>query len=84
KYFTTITTSEDVGVKKPHPKIFETALKNAKASIAESVMIGDNLEADILGAQNLGMRAILYNYHKNEFSENYHQVLQMKELTRFL
>lgn len=84
KYFTTITTSEDVGVKKPHPKIFETALKHAEATVGESIMIGDNLEADIIGAQKLGMRAILYNYYKSEFSENYHQVLEMKELKNFL
>lgn len=84
KYFTTITTSEDVGVKKPHPKIFETALENAEAGIDESLMIGDNLEADIMGAQKLGMRAILYNYYKNDFSKELHQVLEMKELTKFL
>lgn len=84
KYFSTITTSEDVGVKKPHPRIFETALANAKAHVDESIMIGDNLEADIIGAQQLGMRAILYNYYKNDFSKEIHQVLEMKELIKFL
>lgn len=84
KYFTTITTSEDVGVKKPHPLIFETALTNADANVKESIMIGDNLEADILGASQFGMQAILYNYYKNKFSEEYHQVLEMKELTKYL
>lgn len=47
-------------------------------------MIGDNLEADVLGATQFGMKAILYNYYKNEFPENYHQVLEMKELSRYL
>lgn len=83
KYFDTITTSEDVGVKKPDKKIFEAALKNASAKIKESIMIGDNFEADILGAQNFGMPAILYNYYKQEFSPDYHQVLEMKELAKF-
>lgn len=84
KYFRTITTSEDVGVKKPHRQIFEAALKNASATLESSIMIGDNFEADILGAHNFGMHAILYNYYKREFAPEYHQVLEMKELTGFL
>lgn len=83
KYFETITTSEDVGVKKPHPQIFETALKNAAAKVEGSIMIGDNLEADILGAHKFGMPAILYNYHKLECSPDFYQVLKMKELTKY-
>ncbi|MEG9328653.1 YjjG family noncanonical pyrimidine nucleotidase [Salinimicrobium catena] len=83
KYFNTVTTSEDVGVKKPDRLIFEAALKNASAKIEESIMIGDNFEADILGAHSFGMPAILYNYYKQEFSPEYHQVLEMKELAKF-
>ena len=84
KYFDTITTSEDVGVKKPHRKIFEVALQSAGALVEESIMIGDNFEADIMGAKDFGMQAILYNYYKTEFSPDHHQVMEMHELTRFL
>lgn len=84
KYFKTITTSEDVGVKKPHRKIFETALKKASAGVSQSIMIGDNLEADILGAKGFGMEAILYNYYKAEFPPDHHQVLEMKDLLKYL
>ena len=84
KYFTTITTSEDVGVKKPGKQIFETALKNARANKEESIMIGDNFEADILGAINFGMNAVIYNYYKAEFPNEYPQVKEMKELLTFL
>lgn len=83
KYFKTITTSEDVGVKKPHRKIFETALQNASALVNESIMIGDNLEADILGARDVGMSAILYNYYNQEISGDFRQVLKMKDLTKY-
>lgn len=83
KYFNTITTSEDVGVKKPHRQIFEVALQNASANVEESIMIGDNLEADVLGAQNFGMPAILYNYYGEEISGEFHQVLKMKDLTKY-
>ena len=84
RFFNTITTSEDVGVKKPNPKIFEAALEKAGATAAESLMIGDNFEADILGAEEVGMKTILYNYYKKDFSPDYHQVLAMKELAHFL
>lgn len=84
KYFKTITTSEDVGVKKPHRRIFESALERASAVVSQSVMIGDNLEADILGAKGFGMQAILYNYYKTEFSADHHQIREMKELENYL
>ena len=57
-YFNTVTDSESVGVKKPNPLIFEKALTDAKCDPANSVMIGDNHEADILGALQVGMKAI--------------------------
>lgn len=79
-YFTSITTSEDVGVKKPAKKIFEAALQKASASKEESLMIGDNYEADILGALDFGIQAIIFNYYQKEYSPEYHQVKQMKEL----
>ena len=60
-YFENVIISEDVGVNKPDPKIFSYALDIAKANIAESIMIGDSLEADIYGAQNFGMEAIFFN-----------------------
>ncbi|MGB2116283.1 MAG: YjjG family noncanonical pyrimidine nucleotidase [Flavobacteriaceae bacterium] len=63
-YFSKIITSESVGVKKPNPIIFNEALKRANALACESIMIGDNIEADINGALESGFSAILFNYHK--------------------
>ena len=63
-YFETVTNSEMVGVKKPNPKIFKHALKQAKALPEHSLMIGDNLEADIIGAIDFGIDALCFNYHK--------------------
>ena len=50
QYFNQIITSEDAGVKKPNPYIFNYALNKANALSGESIMIGDNWEADIMGA----------------------------------
>jgi|SRR5690606_14326159 len=60
-YFSTIVISEVVGVHKPHPEIFHYAVSNAKTSIDCSVMVGDNLDADIRGAQQVGMDAVFFN-----------------------
>lgn len=60
-YFTTITDSESAGVKKPNPAIFEHALRVADATCSASIMIGDCIDADVRGALNCGMHAILYN-----------------------
>lgn len=65
-YFKNVIISEDVGVNKPSPLIFEYALEQAMALKNESIMIGDSLEADIRGAQSFGMQAIFFNPLKIE------------------
>jgi len=72
-YFSTVTTSEEVGLKKPNPKVFLTALNKANSFPTQSVMIGDSLEADILGANNIGMQTIFYNYRNESISKKSNQ-----------
>lgn len=57
-YFEQILISAEVGVRKPHPRIFQLALDYFGVSPAEAVMVGDTLGADILGANQVGMRSI--------------------------
>lgn len=83
-YFETVTNSEMVGVKKPNPKIFKHALSVAKASPEESLMIGDNLEADILGAINFGIDALCFNYHKDFIPQHIDSIDVLLELKRYL
>ena len=64
-YFDTIITSESVGVKKPNPKVFNYALEQANAKKEHSIMIGDNVEADIRGALKVGMKVIHCNFEKS-------------------
>ena len=68
-YFKTILTSEEVGVKKPNPLIFEYALNNTGAKVEESIMIGDDLEVDIIGAKILGMEQVYFNPKKEKHQE---------------
>tara|TARA_B110001452_G_C15230420_1_gene426261 strand:+ start:22 stop:711 length:690 start_codon:yes stop_codon:yes gene_type:complete len=83
-YFLTVTNSEMVGVKKPNPKIFQHALQIANATIENSLMIGDNLEADILGALNIEMDAICFNYHKEVLASNIIGVDHLLELKNYI
>ena len=61
-FFTHVITSEGSNSLKPKKEIFEFALLKAKASIKESIMIGDNLDADIQGAINAGMDCVFVNH----------------------
>lgn len=63
KYFNEIITSEKVGVKKPHPDVFRFSTNAAGVLPKESVMIGDDLAVDIVGALDFGMQAIYFNPH---------------------
>src|SRR5258708_30600029 len=51
--------SSQHGYMKPHPSIFEAALKLAGVEASQSVMLGDSLSQDIEAAPRAGMRAIL-------------------------
>jgi putative hydrolase of the HAD superfamily len=53
-----ITNSAEVGYEKPHPEIYRLALK-AAGNPEGAWMVGDNVLADVLGAEQAGLRAIL-------------------------
>ena len=56
---TAAVSSSEHGYLKPHPSIFQAALKLAGVDAEESVMVGDSLAHDIDGARRVGMRAVL-------------------------
>jgi len=58
-YFDDMVFSTDVGLRKPNPKIFEIALQNLGSSPEESIFVGNNLQADVKGALDVGMTAVL-------------------------
>jgi putative hydrolase of the HAD superfamily len=60
--FLAVVTPEDCGARKPDPRIFLHALGLLGVSAEETVMIGDNLEADLVPAAALGMRTFHVNH----------------------
>lgn len=63
RYFTHLITSEKSNSIKPHKDIFDYALKAANAVPEQSIMIGDAIDIDILGAINAGWDTIYFNQH---------------------
>lgn len=60
-YFETTILSEEIGVQKPDPKIFKSALLASKVDVSDVVYIGDSYETDIIGAKNSGWKSIYFN-----------------------
>lgn len=60
-YFDTIILSEDAGANKPSMQYFDYALRQSGVDIATTIMIGDNLQTDIMGANRAGLDTILFN-----------------------
>jgi putative hydrolase of the HAD superfamily len=85
KYFQTVTTSEEAGVKKPDIQIFNYALAKAAALADHSIMVGDNLEVDILGAKLAGLDQVYFNplgLSHNEVVTS--EIRQLQELSDIL
>ena len=59
RYFEAIVISGEVGWKKPHRRIFEEALSRLGLEPWEVAHVGDSPEDDVMGARNIGMKAIL-------------------------
>ena len=81
QYFDVVVTSEKAGVKKPNAKIFEFALEQVNAKAEESIMIGDDLAVDVLGAEKVGMQGIYFNPNKErQKKEVVHEIFCLSEL----
>jgi len=69
--FASITDSGNVGQEKPHPAIFEAAMRDMNAEPARSLYVGDVYSIDYVGARNAGMQAVLFDvagaYREREF-----------------
>lgn len=91
QYFEVIAASAEIGYAKPDKEIFEKALELAKCTAAESVMVGDRLDNDIIPAKAIGMKTIwvkngLAQYQGAELGEGVadYQIGSLSELLRIL
>lgn len=85
EYFEDIITSEQAGVQKPHGEIFRLALQKAAVTPEESLMIGDDIEGDIKGAQALGIEQVYFNpRNKKHQAHPTYEIQTLRELREIL
>ena len=84
-YFEEVVTSEHSGCLKPDPRMFAHALQRAGATAPESLMVGDNLECDVLGAYNAGIDQVYFNPDKRRhFAQVTYEISSLDQLREFL
>ena len=66
-----VVVSEEFGVNKPHPAIFNHALGLIGATTSETVFVGDNSETDIGGASGVGMRTAWMSHGRSWEIDSY-------------
>lgn len=69
-YFEGMITSETIGHRKPSREIFDHAREVASVASEETMMVGDNLNADILGAKNAAIDSVYFNPLKKKHKED--------------
>jgi len=85
KYFKTVITPTHSGFKKPEKEMFLYALAKANCSPEQAIMIGDDLQADIIGAKNVGIDQVFFNPNKknHELSVTF-EISKLEELKAIL
>lgn len=84
-YFQEVITSECCGYLKPDARIFRHALTRSGATAPESLMVGDNLECDVLGACNAGLDQVYFNPEKRRhFAQTTYEISCLSELKEIL
>ncbi|RKJ43857.1 HAD family hydrolase, partial [Butyricicoccus sp. 1XD8-22] len=83
-YFDHIIISGDFGKGKPDASIFEYMMEKAGITAGEGIMVGDNLNTDILGSSRVGMRNVWINRENKEKNPNITPTYEVTSLTEFL
>lgn len=84
-YFKHVITSESAGAKKPDPTIFRHAMQLTGAMPENSIMIGDHLEADVIGALEVGWQAVWFEPEKARKEASHHiHIRHLSELKTYL
>lgn len=84
-FFDVVLTSERAKARKPDSLVFNLAFKLAKAQAENSIMIGDDLRTDILGARNVSMDQVYLNTKAKSHQDDVtHEINGLKELKLIL
>ena len=83
-HFDFIITSARIGAAKPHPNIFWAALAEAGSSPARALHVGDDLAADVRGAQALGITGVLLDRSGTVAADGFPVVRSLTEVVALL
>ena len=75
-------TSQDTGFNKPHPEIFQEALRQAGTQASETIYVGDQYQVDVVGASKVGMKGILLD--RNGYFEEATDCPRIRSLTQLV
>ena len=62
-YFDAIIISEEVGIEKPDKRVFQVALDKLGVEAENTVMVGNRIDADIVGANRVGMKSVWFRWN---------------------
>lgn len=86
-YFLQVLTSDALGFKKPKADAFAVSIELTNSTPSNAIMIGDDMECDVLGAVNSGWKAIHYDPHckadgktKTEGEARFNSIANLREL----
>lgn len=84
QYFESITFSQEAGAEKPNPAVFRLALRRAGCRPEEAVYVGNDYEADVVGARGVGMIPILIDRNATVPDADCPRIRSLKELKPLL
>lgn len=73
-YFDDIVISEEIGIEKPARGIFEAALNSLDVKPENTIMVGNRINADIIGANRMGMKSVWFKWN-----ERYEETIDAEE-----
>ena len=86
--FDVLVVSSEVGVSRPHPRIFQIVLEKMNVKPEEAIMIGNTISTDIFGGNRVGMKTVLIQpneeYERSEYEIPDHTIHSLKELLELL
>ena len=86
--FDDLISAREAGAAKPSPQIFQRAVEAGGASVAETLHVGDDPDMDVVGAQEIGMRAVWVNRNEGDWPQDLappdHEVRHVGELPAWL
>jgi len=62
-YFDVVVISEEVGIEKPDKQVFQVALDKLGVEAENAVMVGNRIDADIVGANRIGMKSVWFRWN---------------------